>query len=64
VRRRSKSIALRRPAAEEPRGSFAESAPGADAGARVELHFHFDRDLSAQQIEKIFQSMGQYLSKR
>jgi hypothetical protein len=64
-RRRSRSIALRRPALDEPRRPFPDetaSAPDATAG-HVELHFHFDGDLTAQQIEKIFQSMGQYLRK-
>lgn len=65
VRRRSKSIALRRPAVDEPPRSFPEPAgPTPDVSSRVELHFHFDGDLTPHQIEKIFQSMGQYLSKR
>lgn len=64
VRRRSKSIALRRPSPDEPRRTFPDPEPAPDASGRVELHFHFDRDLTTQQIETIFASMGQYLSRR
>jgi hypothetical protein len=65
VRRRSRSIALRRPAVDEPRtnGFPRESDAPSEASGRVELHFHFDGDLTPQQIEKIFQSMGEHLRK-
>lgn len=60
TRRRSPTIALRRPPVDD---TVPFNEPPSDTPGRVELHFHFDQALSPQQIEKIFQSMGQYLKR-